>query len=135
MDLEPDDIDRLFGRLERVGPPAELEARILGRVAFERAKPAVDRRWAGIAFLGLVVLALVGYRLGHQLASGGTLEFLTSFLADWSSFTEAPGEFLAGALPALPMAELAAVAANLAAIALAMRLAFRPAGLRRRLPA
>ena len=45
---------------------------------------------------------------------------------------EAPGDFLAGVLPALPVAELAAVAANLAAIALATRLAFRPPRLGRR---
>src|SRR5439155_13932001 len=132
MDIEPDDIDRLFRRLEAVSPPADLESRILTQVAWERRQPAVDRRWAGIALLGLLVLALVGYRLGQQLATGGTLEFVTSFLADWGSFMEAPGDFLAGALPALPLVEVAAVAANLIAIALAMRFAFRPGASDRR---
>jgi hypothetical protein len=125
MNSGPDDIDRLFSRLEAVSPPADLESRILTQVAWGRRPPAVDRRWAGIALLGLLVLAFVGYRLGQQLATGGTLEFVTSFLADWGSFTEAPGDFLAGALPALPLAEVAAVAANLVAIALAVRLALR----------
>src|SRR3954452_13629387 len=82
----PDDVDRLFSRLDRAPVPEDLTARVLAstvaRTEATRAVLAWPWMVAGLAALGL--LALAGYQLGASLATTDGLELVTALLLDVS---------------------------------------------------
>src|SRR6516225_117482 len=80
----PDDVDRMFARLDRAPVPDDLTARVLSstvaRTNATRAVLAWPWMIASLAALG--VLTLAGYELGASLASTDGLELLTAIFGD-----------------------------------------------------
>ena len=92
---EPDDVDRLFARLERAPVPDDLTARVLAStVARSDRRTVLAWPWvvAGLAALGL--LALAGYQLGVSLAASDGLPLIEGILADVDLLASAPGDVL-----------------------------------------
>jgi|GEM_PF-5571142 len=102
---EPDDIDRLFARLDRVPLSADLTQRIL------RALPApIDNRrrlsqW--VAIVTGIALTIASIALGNALDASGTLGLLGQTIGDTSTFWSAPGEFIGAFMESLPWLEVA----------------------------
>ena len=95
MNQQPDDVDRLFARLERAPVPDNLTARVLAStVERPNARSVLAWPWmmAGLAALGLLVLA--GYQLGASLATSDGLTVIEAVFADFGLLSSAPGDVL-----------------------------------------
>src|SRR5437868_6188757 len=94
---EFDDVDRLFGRLDRANVPDDLTARVLSstvdRTNATRAVLAWPWMIAILAALGL--LSVAGYDLGARLASSDGLELLTAVFGDVGLLATDPGDVFA----------------------------------------
>lgn len=113
---EPDDVDRLFARLERAPVPDDLTARVLANtVARTDARSALAWPWmlAGLAALGL--LALAGYQVGASLAASDGLALIEAVFADLGLLATAPGDVLAalGEIVPWPLVLMAGLSAAL----------------------
>ena len=121
-DSVPDDIDRLFARMDRAPVPADLTARVLSstvaRANGTRAVLAWPWMLACVAALG--VLTIAGYELGASLAASDGLELVAAIASDLGLLTTAPGDVLAALTEVVPwtlvaMAGLSAALLTLAA--------------------
>jgi hypothetical protein len=126
---EPDDVDRLFARLESPAPPPDLALRILARTS-RRARVRWGL-WVGLAVsVGLVaaVLAAVsGYLTGQELVRSGALDLLRLALEDGELVSTAPGDYLLVLVETLPWGGLlATLACVVAAYAVTRPLARAP---------
>ncbi len=94
MNEHPDDIDRIFARLERAAVPRDFTRTVLARTtARQRAILAWPWLIAGMASMAL--LGLAGYFAGATLAASDGLELLLAVLSDLSVVTAAPGDAVA----------------------------------------
>ena len=111
----PDDLDRLFGHLERAPAPPGLTARVLASTVGRRVAHQVIWPWCLAVLLGLMGLSVAGYLVGANLAASDGLDLLVGVLADVSLLTAAPGDVLAalGEVVPWPLLGLAAVSAVL----------------------
>ena len=102
-DAEPDDVNRLFARLERAPVPDDLTARVLAStVARSEVRSALAWHWvvAGLAALGMLMLA--GYELGVTLAASDGLTVIEAVVADSGLLASAPGDVLAALSEVVP---------------------------------
>ena len=114
----PDDVDRLFARLERASVPADLTANVLasttGRAA-SSARQAWAWPWVLVACVAVGTLSLVGYLLGASIVEAGGLPLVEALLDDLGLVAVAPGDVLAALGEVVPM-ELVVVAGLSAAL-------------------
>jgi hypothetical protein len=101
----PDDVDRLFARLERAPVPPDLTARVLARTV--GVQPTVARSrvawpWLAAGLVALVALAVAGYLLGATLAATDGLDVLEAIAGDLSLIAVAPGDVLAAVWEVVP---------------------------------
>ena len=137
MDTDnPDDVDRLFARLERAPVPPDLAARVLARTV--GVEPAMTRSlawpWLAAGLVALVALAVAGYLLGATLAATDGLDVLEAIAGDLSLIAVAPGDVLAAVWEVVPwpLVVIAASGAALLSWAAARAVAApRPARVRR----
>lgn len=103
-DSSPDDIDRLFARLDRAPVPEDLTARVLSStVARGNATRAVLAwPWMLACIAALGVLSIAGYELGASLAASDGLELVAAILGDLGLLTTAPGDVLAALIEVVP---------------------------------
>ena len=103
-DSYPDDIDRLFARMDRAPVPDDLTARVLSNtVARANATRAVLAwPWMLACLAALGVLTLAGYALGASLAAGDGLDLVVAILGDLGLVTTAPGDVLAALNEVVP---------------------------------
>jgi hypothetical protein len=103
FDDAPDDVDRLFARLEPVRAPADLTARVLANTV-ARGEPATIVLWPWlVATLGaLAALVAAGYLVGAQLATSEGLALVEAVFGDASLLTGAPGDVLAAIAQLMP---------------------------------
>jgi hypothetical protein len=133
---EPDDVDRLFARLDRAAVPEELTARVLAstvaRADAERAVFAWPWLVAGLAALAL--LSVAGYQLGVSLATSDGVELVGALLFDLGLVASAPGDVLAAVGEVMPwgLVALAGVSAALLILATGNVVARAPASVRTR---
>ncbi len=117
----PDDVERLFARLDRAPVPDDLTARVLSstvaRTSASRA--ALAWPWMLAALLALAVLAVAGYELGASLADSDGLELVGAVFTDLGLWTTAPGDVLAALNEVVPwtLVALAGVSAALLVLA------------------
>ena len=118
-DHTPDDLDRLFARLERAPAPPELTARVLASTIGRERAPRVAWPWCAAGLVALIGLVLTGYLLGASLASSDGLDVLEGVATDLSLLSVAPGDVLAalGEVVPWPLVGLAAVSAALLSLA------------------
>jgi hypothetical protein len=88
---QPDDIDRLFARLERVPAPPRLAERVR-----ERTHPgtALAWPWLLVSTAAMAVLVVTGYVAGARLAATDGLDLVEALLGDSTLLTTAPGDVL-----------------------------------------
>lgn len=116
----PDDLDRLFARLESPAPPPDLIPTILARtVATSPAAVAGRERvrtalW--VAYGATLSLVLVGaVLLGQALHATGTLDYLAFAWHDFDLVRQSPGLFGSALAEHMPWFHLAFLGAALAA--------------------
>jgi hypothetical protein len=93
----PDDVDRLFARLERAAVPDDLTARVLASTVGRSGVPRAMLAWPWIV-VGLVAVGLLtvaGYDLGASLAANDGLDVLAGVLADLGLLATSPGDVAA----------------------------------------
>lgn len=112
----PDDLDRLFARLERAPVPDDLTARVLASTV-GRSAPQAVLAWPWLVALvgALAMLALAGYQLGVSLAATDGLDVVEAVFGDLGLLATAPGDVLAALGDVVPwgMVALAALSAAL----------------------
>jgi len=92
----PDDVDRVFARLERGAVPESLTARVLAQtVNRERARAALAWPWLVAGLGALALLSVTGYALGASLAASDGLDVLGALFGDLGLLTIAPGDVVA----------------------------------------
>jgi hypothetical protein len=124
---QPDDVDRLFARLERTAVPDDLTARVLASTV-ARAQPgsAVVWPWLLAGLGATALLAMAGYMLGANLAASDGLDILEALFGDFGLVTTSPGDVLAALSEVIPwglvaLAGISAAFLNWAAGRLATR--------------
>jgi hypothetical protein len=100
----PDDVDRLFARLDRAPVPDDLTARVLfSTVERTNATRAVLAwPWMVAGLVALAMLSLAGYELGASLASSDGLELVAAVFTDFGLLATAPGDVLAALNEVVP---------------------------------
>jgi hypothetical protein len=99
---QPDDVDRLFARLERAPAPPDLTARVLARtVGPERARRLIWP-WCVAGLLGVLGVLVAGYLVGATLASSDGLDVIAGVVTDFTLLTVAPGDVLAAVGEVVP---------------------------------
>jgi hypothetical protein len=92
----PDDIDRLFSRLDRAIVPEELTARVLAQtVGREQARARLAWPWLVAGLGALALLSGTGYSLGANLAASDGLDVLGALSGDMGLLLTAPGDVVA----------------------------------------
>jgi hypothetical protein len=109
---DPDDIDRLFARLERAPVPEDFTTRVLART---RPTTSLAWPWAIAGLLAMALLGTAGYLAGETLAATDGLDVLEALLGDYGLLTTAPGDVLAALTEVIPW-RLVAVAGASAAL-------------------
>jgi hypothetical protein len=99
---QPDDLDRLFARLERAPAPPDLTARVLARTVRGEPRASVAWTWCLAGLLALVGVAVAGYLVGATLAASDGLDVLEAVAADLTLLTVAPGDVLAAVGEVVP---------------------------------
>jgi len=113
----PDDVDRLFARLEPIAPPTDLAPRILARTSGH----ARMRWWlwvtlaVGAGLIAALLAAVSGYLTGQEFVQSGAYELLRLGLEDGELVTTAPGDYLLAVGEAIPWGGLVATLACVAA--------------------
>jgi hypothetical protein len=106
-DDQPDDLDRLFARLQEVPPPADFADRVLARTArVEQVSPMRARVTLGIYLVTLVMLGVAAYRAGQGMSLSGAGDLLQLLLSDPAMLVEEPSAFLLGIGELLPWWDL-----------------------------
>jgi hypothetical protein len=100
-DTSPDDVDRLFARLERALVPEELTHRVLESTV-ARGRPRVAWPWMLACLVAAAVLTLAGYQLGASLAASDGLELVGAVFSDLGLLATAPGDVLAALNEVVP---------------------------------
>jgi hypothetical protein len=120
-DSHPDDVDRLFARLDRAPVPDDLTARVLystvERTSATRA--VLAWQWMAAGLLALGVLTLAGYELGASLAASDGLELFGLVFSDFGLLTTAPGDVLAALSEVVPWTPVAMAGVSAALLVLA----------------
>lgn len=133
---QPDDLDRLFARLDRAPVPSDLTARVLASTVARADSTRAVFAWpwivAGLAALAL--LAAAGYQLGMSLAASDGLELIAAVFDDVGLLATAPGDVIAALGEVIPLSliALAGVSATLLVLAAGHAVSRVPVSLRTR---
>jgi hypothetical protein len=112
----PDDVDRLFARLEPASPPPDLVNHVLARTSGrERVRLG---GWivlaVSVGLLTALLAAVSGYLTGREFVQSGAYELLRLGLEDGELVTTAPGDYLLAVAEAVPWGGLVATIACVA---------------------
>ena len=92
----PDDIDRLFARLERAPVPDDFAAGVLAKtVGRSTAQTTLAWPWLVAGLGALALLGVTGYSLGVNLAASDGLDVLGALFGDFGLLLTAPGDVFA----------------------------------------
>ncbi|HEV8636838.1 MAG TPA: hypothetical protein VG370_21680 [Chloroflexota bacterium] len=127
-DGPPDDVDRLFLRLEPLRSPADLAARVAAQT-YARPIAAGRTRWLWWAFNAVALLALLALSVsfGMALHESGSVDILAVILE-----VGTVGDAVDALVESLPWLQLAALAANAALVLVLSKLALGADALDRR---
>jgi hypothetical protein len=100
---QPDDVDRLFARLERAPVPEDLTSRVLAQtVARTNQRTVFAWPWLVAGLAAMAALTIAGYLLGASLASSDGLDVVEALFGDLSLVATAPGDVLAALGEVIP---------------------------------
>jgi hypothetical protein len=119
----PDDIDRLFDRLDRAPVPENLTARVLSSTVARTSatRPRLAWPWMLACLAALGVLAIAGYELGAALAASDGLEVLAAVFTDVTLLATAPGDVLAALTEVIPWTLVGLAGLSTALLILSLR--------------
>jgi hypothetical protein len=106
MEYKPDDLDRLYDKLQWENLPPNFTARVWAHVQRERR---IQRISAVATLSALGLLALFGFALGRGLTFSGTLDFLNTLVTNLDLWWDATDEIGQALLDIAPWFELSAV--------------------------
>jgi hypothetical protein len=116
MEYKPDDLDRLYDKMQWENPPVNFTGRVFART--QRAQ-RVQRVSAIATLIALILLGVFGYGLGRGLAFSGTLDFLSTLATNLDLFIDAADDIWQALLDIVPWLELTAVLLSIFGIWLA----------------
>lgn len=127
---QPDDVDRLFGRLAPAPVPPDLAARVLERtVGASAARTRTVQPWVWLVALGAgASLALTGYLLGGEMAASGSLDLVLALAANGDLLLAMPGDVVGALEDTVPWAMVVLAAVSAALLVWAAGLVARPLG-------
>ncbi len=116
----PDDLDRLFARLQSPAPPADLVPRILARTvetapAFVAARQRLRTALWALYGVTLALVLVCAIAFGQALHATGTLDYLTFAMQDSDLARQSPGLFWSAFVEHMPWLHLVALVGALAA--------------------
>jgi hypothetical protein len=116
----PDDLDRLFARLESPMPPAHLVPQILAQTvettpAFVAARQRLRTALWALYGVTLALVLVCAIMLGQALHATGTLDYLTFAVQDSDLVRQSPGLFWNAFVEHMPWLHLLALVGALAA--------------------
>ncbi len=109
----PDDLDRLYTKLEWENPRANLAGRVLARVY---AAQRVQRVSAVLSLVALTALGVGAFALGRGLSVSGTLDYLALLINNLDVAADAADDFVSALLDVMPWTEVIAVLLGMAGL-------------------
>lgn len=118
---QPDDVDRLFARLNRANVPEQLTARVLASTVArsEATRTVFAWPWLLAGLAALAILSVAGYQLGVNLAASDGLELVSALFDDLGLVTTAPGDVFAALGEVIPWSLVALAGLSAALLTLA----------------
>ena len=128
----PDDLDRLYSKLEWENPRPNLSARVMARIQMARQTQRVS---AVFSMLALLALGIFAFALGRGMTLSGTVDYLIVLSANLDVMFDATDEFLSALFDGVPWLDVAALIVSvlclwLASVALPRYLTARQSRLR-----
>ena len=105
----PDDLDRLYAKMEWENPRTNFSARVMQR---ELALQRVQRASSILSLIALAVLGVFAYALGRGLTFYGTLDYLAVLATNLDVAVGSTDDFLLALLAVAPWLEIVAVMAG-----------------------
>jgi len=112
----PDELDRLYARLEWENPRSNFVERVAGRIEAVRR---IERISSVASFSALIVLGFFAFTLGRGLTLSGTLDYLGLLLSNLDIAMTSADEFVVALFDAMPWVEIAAVSVGVTGVWLA----------------
>ncbi|MGI8855369.1 MAG: hypothetical protein ACR2JW_06435 [Thermomicrobiales bacterium] len=118
--MPPDDLDRLFARLQSPTPPADLVPQILARTvetapAFVAARQRLRTALWALYGVTLALVLVCAIMFGQALHATGTLDYLTFAMQESDLARQSPGLFWSAFVEHMPWVHLIALVGALAA--------------------
>ncbi|MBI5879330.1 MAG: hypothetical protein HZB53_16910 [Chloroflexi bacterium] len=110
---EPDELDRLYDRIELANPPPNFTGRVLARVQELRRIQSIS---AAVSLVGLALLGMFAFVLGRGLTFSGALDYLALLLGNLDVAGSMADDFAAALLDAVPWGDVIAVGAGILAV-------------------
>ena len=105
----PDELDRLYAKMEWESPRPNMSALVMQRV---RAMQRVQRVSSILSLVALAALGLFAFALGRGLTFGGTLDYLAVLTSNMDVALESADDFLLALQAVVPWLEIGAVLAG-----------------------
>jgi hypothetical protein len=102
----PDDLDRLFAKMEWDNPRSNFAARVIQRA---HGVQRIQRASSILSLAALAVLGVFAFALGRGLTLSGTLDYLAVLATNLDVAIEATDDFVLALLAVAPWLEIAAV--------------------------
>jgi hypothetical protein len=102
----PDDLDRLYTKLEWEDPPSNFAAHVRQRA---QAVQRIQRASSVLSLIALAVLGVLAFALGRGLTLSGTLDYLEVLVTNLDVAFGATDDFVQALLAVAPWPEIAAV--------------------------
>jgi len=105
----PDDLDRLYAKMEWESPQPNMGALVMQRV---RSLQRVQRVSSILSLFALAALGLFAFGLGRGLTFGGTLDYLAVLTSNMDVALASTDDFVLALLAVVPWLEIGAVLAG-----------------------
>jgi hypothetical protein len=102
----PDDLDRLYAKIEWDNPRSNFAARVIKRA---HGVQRIQRASSVLSLAALAVLGVFAFALGRGLTLSGTLDYLAVLATNLDVAVEASDDFVLALLAVAPWLEIAAV--------------------------
>ena len=116
MPHTPDDLDRLYDRIELENPRPNFTGRIMARVQELRR---IQRISTTVSLAGLVFLGVCAFALGRGLTFSGATDYLVLLFGNLDVASGMLDDFAAALFDSIPWLDVLTVGAGIAAFAFA----------------
>jgi hypothetical protein len=103
---QPDELDRLYGKIEWENPRPNLSARVMARI---RVTQRVQRISAALSLVALAALGVFAFALGRGMTLSGTLDYVIVLSTNLDVMFDGADEFLSALVDGVPWLTVAAL--------------------------